>query len=84
MGIKKNVVICDCCKEEIDGKWLPAKLPKLFGEFKNRYYKIPGYMTYLGTEGPRMDDLIICRECMDQIIQIVKNKQEVNFNIEIE
>ena len=84
MAIKKAVYICDCCGEEIDGRWITGSGIDFWkSHFKTNFYKIPGFTLYLEDGNYRSDDLIVCKECMEDIFKSIVEKRNVNFNIDV-
>lgn len=84
MAIKK-AYICDCCGEEIDGRWITAPGMDFWAShFKTNFYKIPGFKVYLEDSSYRADDLIVCKECMDDIFKEIVKRRTINFQIDIE
>lgn len=84
MGIKRKVFICDCCGDIIDGRRVFFEKDTFTGSYiKDTFYKIPGFKIYLEDSCYRGDDLIICRECLQSIQEEIKNRNTVNFDIEI-
>lgn len=77
MGQKK-VYICDCCGCEIDCHWTSWAVRK------DHFYKIQGYKVYLDDTSYRFDDLIVCKECMDDIFKTITEKKNVNIEITVE
>lgn len=63
----KKVFICDCCNEEIP----------------NHFYKIQGFNVYLNDSSYRVDDMIVCDNCLLEIMKEIKKRKTVQFDLEI-